>query len=196
MYDGNVWHDIGRTGPPTVHFNHDHAIYNCGDHTIITNNIFYNCNAGWGIHMAGYDTVDDVVVSNNVFAYGYKRGQLILWQPCHNIIIQNNIFYKPAVRNAINFLSNDLQNIIIRSNLVFGGGLKDDDDNGVSQVTGNLVGLDPLFRDADNYDFRILPDSPAIDAGIDTLAPDVDMEGNPRPQGSGYDLGAYEYVPR
>jgi len=190
-YDGNVFHDIGRTGPPTQSFNHDHAIYNCGDHTTITNNMFYNCHAGWGVHMAGYKTVQDVVVSNNVFAYGNKRGHLILWQPCHKILIQNNIFYKPAVKNAINFLSRDLRDITIRNNLVFGGGLKDDDDHGVCKVADNLVDRDPLFRNPDKYDFRLLAGSPAIDAGIDKLAPDTDIDGNRRPQGSRYDLGAY-----
>jgi len=195
VYDGNVWHDIGRTGPSTERFNHDHAIYNCGDHTRIINNIFYNCNAGWGVHMAEYNTVDEVVVSNNVFAYGNKRGHIILWKPCRNIVIQDNIFYKPAVKNAINFLSNDLRNITICNNLAFGCGLKDDDDKDVCKVINNIVGRDPLFRNPDKCDFRILPGSPAIDTGIDRFAPEADIEGNPRPQGSGYDIGAYEHVP-
>jgi uncharacterized protein (TIGR03382 family) len=36
--------------------------------------------------------------------------------------------------------------------------------------------------------------SPAIDAGDPTGAPAVDIVGTPRPQGAGYDIGAYEYV--
>jgi len=192
-YDGNVFHDIGRTGPPSQAFNHDHAIYNCGDHAVITNNTFYNCHAGWCITMAGYDTVDDVVVSNNVFGPGTRRGQIILSKPCRRIVIQNNIFYKPGAGNAINFLSKELQEITIRNNLVFGAGLKDNNDGGVAKLANNLVGPDPRFRDPDRFDFHLLPNSPAIDAGIDELAPDHDAEGNRRPQGKGYDLGAYEF---
>ena len=38
-----------------------------------------------------------------------------------------------------------------------------------------------------------MPSSPAIDHGIATNAPSQDFEGNPRPVGSGYDIGAFEY---
>jgi hypothetical protein len=76
-YDANVFHDIGRTGPPQL-LNHDHAIYNCGDLATITNNTFYRCHAGTAVHMSGYETVEDVVVSNNVF--GDNRRHVILWR--------------------------------------------------------------------------------------------------------------------
>ncbi len=193
VYDGKVFHDIGRTGPPEVLFNLDHGIYTCGKHNIITNNIFYNMNAGWGVQVAGYHTVDDLLISNNVFAYGNKRGHIVLWQPCHNILIQNNIFYRPAVENAINFFEADLVNVVIRNNLVFGGGLKDSDDNGVCQLRDNIVGKDPLLVDVAAFDFHLEPGSPAIDAGIADRAPSTDMDGRRRPRGRGIDIGAYEH---
>jgi hypothetical protein len=191
-YDGNVIHDIGRIGPPTVNFNLDHGIYTCGDHNVITNNIFYDNKAGWGVQVAGYDTVDDLVISNNTFVGGNSRDHIVLWQPCHNILIQNNIFYKPPRQNAINFYEADLKNVIIRHNLVFGSGLKDDDDNGVCQVSDTVTGKAPEFVDAAKHDFRLKPTSPAIDAGTADRAPRTDLEGRPRPQGAGFDLGAYE----
>jgi hypothetical protein len=191
-YDGNVIHDIGRIGPPTVNFNLDHGIYTCGDHNVITNNIFYDNKAGWGVQVAGYDTVDDLVISNNTFVGGNSRDHIVLWQPCHNILIQNNIFYKPPRQNEINFYEADLKNVIIRHNLVFGSGLKDDDDNGVCQVSDTVTGKAPEFVDAAKHDFRLKPTSPAIDAGTADRAPRTDLEGRPRPQGAGFDLGAYE----
>ena len=64
----------------------------------------------------------------------------------------------------------------------------------------------PNFVDPDNRDFHLLYNSPAIDAGgtpdFDALAPSylnigvtTDYDGAVRPQGAGYDIGAYEYTP-
>jgi hypothetical protein len=51
------------------------------------------------------------------------------------------------------------------------------------------------FVDAANHDFHLKPDSPLIDAGYD-LGSHVtdDFDGEPRPQGGGYDIGAFEYL--
>ena len=50
----------------------------------------------------------------------------------------------------------------------------------------------PLFVEPSNNDFHLQSNSPAIDAGVDTgLTADID--GNPRPRGLGYDIGALEY---
>lgn len=43
-------------------------------------------------------------------------------------------------------------------------------------------------------DYHLTGSSPAIDQGSSSQAPSDDYEGNSRPQGSGYDIGAYEYT--
>ncbi len=59
--------------------------------------------------------------------------------------------------------------------------------------------IDPHFVDPENRDYRLMPDSPAIDAnGLDTGVPELynpDLAGTQRPLGANYDLGAYEYDP-
>jgi parallel beta-helix repeat protein len=66
--------------------------------------------------------------------------------------------------------------------------------DGSSEMYGvDPIQADPQFVDAPHGDFRLQSTSPAIDAG-----PDVgiyfDILGNWRPQGSGYDLGAFEFL--
>lgn len=72
---------------------------------------------------------------------------------------------------------------------------------------GNLA-LDPAFADPDgpdnslatwaDNDYRLLSGSPLIDKGIAQysalFAPTTDFRGTTRPQGAGYEMGAYEYA--
>ncbi|MCD4697955.1 MAG: T9SS type A sorting domain-containing protein, partial [Bacteroidales bacterium] len=57
----------------------------------------------------------------------------------------------------------------------------------------NSIAEDPLFVNLSENDFHLTENSPCIDAGDSINAPDFDFDGNPRPQGAGYDIGAYEY---
>ena len=43
------------------------------------------------------------------------------------------------------------------------------------------------------YDLHLVGATNAVDTGSATLAPTIDIEGVPRPQGAGFDLGAYEW---
>lgn len=49
-----------------------------------------------------------------------------------------------------------------------------------------------IFADTSNYNFHLKNGSPAIDAASSTAAPNTDYEGNSRPFGAGFDIGAYE----
>jgi len=84
---------------------------------------------------------------------------------------------------------------------------------GQADVGGNLLGdVDPLFVAPGGWDdngtpedpaddrwipgdYHLLPESPAIDAGVSEGAPATDIEGTPRPCGNGVDSGAFEYCP-
>ena len=68
------------------------------------------------------------------------------------------------------------------------------DDLGSETRRTNFVEGDPLFVDTAVSNFHLQATSPAIDNGSATDAPGVDYEANIRPQGTGYDIGAYEYV--
>ncbi len=58
---------------------------------------------------------------------------------------------------------------------------------------GNLDAA-PRFVDAANHDYHLQAMSPLIDAGTATGAPGYDLDGTMRPQNSGFDIGALEFV--
>ena len=49
-----------------------------------------------------------------------------------------------------------------------------------------------LFANPSGNNYHLKPGSPAIDAGTTVSAPATDLDGNHRPQGKGFDIGAYE----
>ncbi|MCC7466546.1 MAG: T9SS type A sorting domain-containing protein [Saprospiraceae bacterium] len=57
-----------------------------------------------------------------------------------------------------------------------------------------LFNQDPLFRDAANHDYTLLPCSPLINAGTNAAVVDIptDITGAPRIQGGRVDIGAFE----
>jgi len=60
----------------------------------------------------------------------------------------------------------------------------------------SLVSFDPeceLFENLGNWNLHLLEGSIAIDAGTSENSPSIDYDGTSRPQGEGYDIGAYEY---
>ena len=65
------------------------------------------------------------------------------------------------------------------------------DVQGGWEGTGN-INADPLFVGGGNY--HLQEGSTCIDSGISDGAPAKDREGTLRPQGAGYDMGAYEYI--
>ncbi|MBW2080509.1 MAG: hypothetical protein JRI27_06055, partial [Deltaproteobacteria bacterium] len=59
---------------------------------------------------------------------------------------------------------------------------------------GNIDG-DPLFRNVQEMDYHLAEGSPCIEQGTAANAPEDDFEGNPRPFGTGADIGADEVTP-
>ena len=83
---------------------------------------------------------------------------------------------------------------MVRNNIVVGN--RDPNLHNESKTTvvdHNMVEGNPRFRDAKANDFHLQPASPAIDAGVTIAEVQSDHDGIARPQGKGYDLGAYEY---
>ena len=81
--------------------------------------------------------------------------------------------------------------------LIWNNGIDEDSQSGAT-FTQSISGVDPHFVDAANGNYRLAPDSPAIDTGsnlpLGGLFP-TDLDGSPRPYNVTADIGAYEYHP-
>jgi parallel beta helix pectate lyase-like protein/pectate lyase-like protein len=202
IFDGNVWHDIGRYAPgesgcnPANQYyqNHDHGIYVAdADEISIRNNVFYNFARGWAVHryFSRGSQSNGLTIVNNTFAGAnpYREGQIILATPTAGLRIENNIFYSPK-EAALYFENLKFPGASVRNNLTYRGITKLGRPKGVT-FGGNWENTDP--RIVGGTDFRLRSDSPAIDAGLPHPEVTHDADGVPRPRGAGYDIGAYEH---
>jgi hypothetical protein len=127
-------------------------------------------------------------------------------------LVRNSSEEGPALANEAGAV--EVRNCILLENSV--------SRNGDTLLQSCLLEEDPFFRDRGVYqlervqsislhgvteeipdiivrapDFRLTASSPAIDMADGDQGPELDLAGLPRPQGGGYDIGAYEFeVPR
>ena len=203
VYDGNVIHDIGRLAPgengcnPTTTYyrNHDHAFYLDSSHIRVENNLVYNNARGWGVQIYGSAPKDDIAIVNNTFAFAnpYRDGHITIGPGTSNVVIANNIFYQP--RNAVATVDtcSGISNVSFVANLSDVGALQSGPTDCGFAAMANQLATDPQLVAPAMFDFHLAAGSPAIDTGSDTGPPPAtDFAGTARPQGNGYDIGAYE----
>ena len=130
------------------------------------NNISYE-NEFYGIYV-GIDSTDKTRVENNT-VFQNKGYGIFVGDGAQNTSILNNISYQ-----------NSEENIKLQKQ--------------IGSVTSHNLTSDPLFINAAQKDFQLKPGSPAIDKGEKLNFISDDMVGTARPQGSGYDIGAYEEI--
>jgi hypothetical protein len=200
MFDGNIWHDIGRLKPgeggcsPRNHNyqNHDHGIYVAdADEITIRNNVFFAFAGGWAVHRyssRGFETRKLVIVNNTFLGQNpYRAGQVILATATSGLRVENNIFHAPN-EAALYFENLRFPGGLVRNNMVHHGVMKTGRPRGVTFAT-NRENTDPMLNEADA---RLEAGSPAIDAGWPLTDVPFDAAGVGRPRGAGYDLGAFE----
>jgi hypothetical protein len=131
-------------------------------------------------------------MSNNTFAFPnpMREGHILLGSKVVGAKIVNNLFYQPSMMAAINVGSADVTNIDINHNLI---------DGGVSVFGTGLTSADTLQNtsamlvDPANFDFHLMDGSLAIDKGAAVAGVTQDFDGRSRPQGAGFDIGAFEH---
>lgn len=123
--------------------------------------------------------IKNVMVINNI-AYGFRFSGMSLGESelGENIVARNNILSSNANQLGFNPV-----NTAADHNLFYGA---------TSQTGTDYVVGDPKFINPASANFRLQSDSPAINVGSSIGAPVIDFNGNTRPSGGGYDIGAFE----
>jgi len=151
--------------------------------------------AGTGTVQVFNNTVSDCAANNSANSSGSRGAFGVGGGPATLIMnLQNNIAYQNAGEI---YVDGSLSQIKGDHNEWFGVG------SGPAQTVNN-INADPLFVNRAGTDFHLTSTSPAKDAGLTAVqsnpfAPSpgptigIDKDGVLRPQGTAFDLGAYEF---
>jgi parallel beta-helix repeat protein len=179
----------------------------------IFNNIVYK-GGGGGIAVSykpGYNGLrkNIEIYNNTIYQARWNGGAgIYIEEPnIDNIIIRNNIVYFNLHNGEIAATSVDmLPHIKASNNLVFGPKLCSnaypncveisDNPPGYPDIYGNIT-QDPMFVNLNTPDLHLQSNSPGIGAGanLSALGVTTDLDDKPRPYGTTFDIGAYEYSP-
>ena len=153
---------------------------------LVMNNVFEN-NSGYGVGIASLGPEFYEIVTTNTFV---DTPGVTAWADAGALprrVIQNNVFdggkYALTMPTA--------HSLVWQNNLVHS--MPDPYPGGPDRTgkAGNIA-ENPLFADRAAGNYRLTSDSPAVDAGNSEYSTTIDFDGNPRVQGSGIDIGAFE----
>ncbi len=115
-----------------------------------------------------------LIMRNTIISNGYG---LVYIGPSVSFTCMNNLFYRPGASEQVE--ANGRVYTAAELSLL-----------GPGNICAQPLYVDPAWGTTGDY--HMLPGSPGINVGTSVGAPDVDLDYEPRPQGAGYDMGAYE----
>jgi len=204
LIQDNIIHDNGTGGGAAI---------NCDgvQYARIQNNLLYN-NHSTGIALFDEDgaagSIDNVVVNNTIIEASDSRWCININSGSTGNTVYNNILYNYNSNNGSIEISEDsLSGFVSNYNTVDGQFADYTTGLVMNQAQwmifcgqdGNSFIATPaqLFVNPAGGNYHLLAGATAVDAGTSMAAPNqppaYDLEGNPRPQGNGYDIGVYEF---
>jgi parallel beta-helix repeat protein len=166
---GNLIYNNANNGIYMHHRSIDDQPYPFPSNLKIYNNTFANNTPYYNINNSSFTDVD---IKNNIF-YQFTNLPPVRIQHTSGTILNNNLYFNPTTPFII----------------VWGDSSKKLEQ--MRSIGFELNGLqrNPLL----SLDYKLTLQSPAIDAGADLGSPyNLDMVGNQRGQGAGWDIGAFE----
>jgi hypothetical protein len=133
---------------------------------------------------------------NNVVTEGYYIG-ISVSDHSHHVTVVNNIFYNNYEADPDSRRGQALTDDTCHDGSEWDYNIHYPDftwpEKQPQYDVNGQFGVDPLFVDAPGADYHLAAGSPAIDQGLTLSGFDYDKDGVMRPQGSAWDIGAYEY---
>lgn len=164
----------------------------------ISQNIFYNNNS------LSYSPLIYCLIPGSAHSVFYNNAFIKNYSDYFSTNTQNTFFYLHNNNFFNNLNSSGQPTLPFRlgaDTLYLSHNLMDVDCASLPPATtvcgpGNLLAADPMLVDTANGDFRLLPCSPAINAGnnavVQALGLTTDFDGNPRIGDAAVDIGPYE----
>ena len=161
-----------------------------------------NC-YGCGVWLAGTSVLRNSLVTGNVSQSGtlnYAGGIYLQGGSVQNCTVVGNTTGNAAGADGIYRTGGTVVNTIVTGNgsnparqISAAGGVTYTCVNGADIAGEGNRNCDPLFKNAAEGDYSLQLSSLLRDAGTTIAAVTNDLAGVERPQGDGYDIGAYEY---
>jgi len=188
---------------------------------VIEGNIVTNSLQRSGIILAAYDhaRIENVIIRNNILFNNPHSGIYIPGVVSNVKILNNTIFGNGGAALSIYGTERDVNSVVVQNNIFDLSNadgstantqhVKNEKGNSTIKLANNLywpkpvkllkltdtspVNGDPRFVSPRQENFHLQQNSAAIDRGV--ALPDVTMDKNgvKRPQGTGFDMGAYEF---
>jgi len=159
------------------------------DNNIIRKNKIYdNSQLGSGSGIGVASGSGTLVYNNIVYGHATYGIDVSFGSPANTGIYNNTVYDN----NGGIRVGSDSSNAKVKNNIVYSsGGVT---NNGSGTVLANNPTTNPNFVNAGAGNFQLQAGSPAIDAGVVLTEVTTDYDGVTRPQGSAWDIGAYEFV--
>ncbi len=172
--------------------------------SVVRNNLIYDHHSS-GISMyridGGTGSRNNLVVNNTIIVASDGRWAINISNgSTGNRIFNNILFSHHSFRGAITIDATSRTGFASDYNSVMDRFSIDGGSTRIGLASWRALGYDAhsfIAAPPDHFvavgsDYRLRPDSPAVDAGTATSAPPLDLDGVSRPQGPAVDIGAYE----
>ncbi|MCA9984063.1 MAG: hypothetical protein KDE59_07205, partial [Anaerolineales bacterium] len=196
----NTFRDIASPSESVA----EHAIHFWSNSvgTIVENNIIINCDRGIGYGLTAGRGHDGGIIRNNMIYHSdngdpFADTGIALWYSPDTLVFNNTIYLAHNYPWAIEYRFPETTNVAIRNNLANKAIMARDGASGT--VNNNVTAADSSwFVNLAQGNLHLVTMAATqisvIDQGVFLAEVPTDIDGNARPQGSAYDIGADELM--